>query len=90
MAEDLYINAGSKTEKYRALLPQLKNLLAGEDDLIANLANTYYTLLMLDAQLAISEETEVKWKESVRVMQALKNAGQGNEAGLAQTEATYY
>ena len=39
MAEDLYINAGSKTEKYRALLPQLKNLLAGEDDLIANLAN---------------------------------------------------
>lgn len=39
MAEDLYINAGSKTEKYRALLPQLKNLLAGEDDLIVNLAN---------------------------------------------------
>ena len=39
MSEDLYINAGSKTEKYRALLPQLKNLLAGEDDLIANLAN---------------------------------------------------
>ena len=39
MAEDLYINAGSKTEKYRALLPQLKNLLAGEDDLIANLAS---------------------------------------------------
>lgn len=24
MAEDLYINAGGKTEKYRALLPQLK------------------------------------------------------------------
>ena len=39
MAEDLYINAGSKTEKYQTLLPQLKNLLAGEDDLIANLAN---------------------------------------------------
>lgn len=64
--------------------------LAVKTQLIANLANTYYTLLMLDAQLAISEETEVKWKESVRVMQALKNAGQGNEAGLAQTEATYY
>ena len=26
MAEDLYINAGSKTEKYRALLPQLKKI----------------------------------------------------------------
>ncbi len=64
--------------------------LAVKTQLIANLANAYYTLLMLDAQLAISKETEVKWKESVRVMQALKYAGQGNEAGLAQTEATYY
>lgn len=64
--------------------------LAVKTQLIANLANAYYTLLMLEAQLAISKETEVKWKESVRVMQALKNAGQGNEAGLAQTEATYY
>ncbi|WP_300704452.1 GAF domain-containing protein [Bacteroides sp.] len=39
MAEDLYIDKGSKEEKYRALLPQLKNLIDGEDDLIANLAN---------------------------------------------------
>lgn len=58
--------------------------------LIANMANAYYTLLMLDAQLEISKETEVKWKESVRTMKALKEAGQGNAAGLAQTEATYY
>lgn len=58
--------------------------------LIANMANAYYTLLMLDAQLEISKETEVKWKESVRVMKALKDAGDVNEAGLAQTEATYY
>lgn len=39
MAEDLYIEKGSKDEKYRALLPQLKNLIAGEEDLIANLSN---------------------------------------------------
>lgn len=39
MAEDLYIDKGSKEEKYRALLPQLKSLIEGEDDLIANLAN---------------------------------------------------
>ncbi len=39
MAEDLYIDNGGKEAKYRALLPQIKNLLAGEDDLIANLAN---------------------------------------------------
>ena len=63
---------------------------AVQTQLIANMANAYYTLLMLDAQLEIAKETEVKWKESVRAMKALKNAGQGNEAGLAQTEATYY
>ena len=39
MAEDLCICEGTKEEKYRALLPQIKGLLAGEDDLIANLAN---------------------------------------------------
>lgn len=39
MAEDLYISSGNKEEKYRALLPQLKGLMEGEDDLIANLAN---------------------------------------------------
>lgn len=63
---------------------------AVKTQLIANIANAYYTLLMLDAQMAISKETEVKWQESVRTMKALKDAGMGNEAGLAQTEATYY
>lgn len=63
---------------------------AVKTQLIANIANAYYTLLMLDAQSGISKETKVKWEESVRVMKALKEAGQGNEAGLAQTEATYY
>lgn len=39
MAEDLHICGGSKEEKYRSLLPQVRNLIAGEDDLVANLAN---------------------------------------------------
>lgn len=39
MAEDLNIAQGTKEEKYLTLLPQLKSLLEGEDDLIANLAN---------------------------------------------------
>ena len=39
MAEDLCISNGSKEEKYRMLLPQIKCLIEGEDDLIANLAN---------------------------------------------------
>jgi GAF domain-containing protein len=39
MAEDLHIATGTKEEKYKTILPQIKGLLEGEDDLIANLAN---------------------------------------------------
>ena len=39
MAEDLQVINGSKQEQYEALLPQIKGLLDGEPDLIANLAN---------------------------------------------------
>ncbi|RYY68747.1 MAG: GAF domain-containing protein [Chitinophagaceae bacterium] len=39
MAEDLEIAKGTKEEQYQTLLPQIKGLLEGEPDLIANLAN---------------------------------------------------
>ncbi len=39
MAEDLTIATGTKEEQYKALLPQIKALIEGETDLIANLAN---------------------------------------------------
>lgn len=39
MAEDLMIVKGTKQEQYEALLPQIKGLLQGETDLVANLAN---------------------------------------------------
>lgn len=39
MAEDLQIIRGSKREQYEALLPQIRGLLTGESDLIANMAN---------------------------------------------------
>lgn len=39
MAEDLQIISGSKKEQYQSLLPQIKGLLDGETDLVANLAN---------------------------------------------------
>lgn len=39
MSEDLQIITGSKAEQYQTLLPQIKALLEGEPDLIANLAN---------------------------------------------------
>ncbi|RYZ61181.1 MAG: GAF domain-containing protein [Chitinophagaceae bacterium] len=39
MAEDLTIIKGTKEEQYETLLPQIKALLEGETDLVANLAN---------------------------------------------------
>lgn len=39
MAESLHITGVSKTDKYESLLPQIKALVEGEKDLIANLAN---------------------------------------------------
>jgi L-methionine (R)-S-oxide reductase len=39
MAEDLTIIQGTKEEVYKSLVPQIKGLLDGEPDLIANLAN---------------------------------------------------
>jgi L-methionine (R)-S-oxide reductase len=39
MAEDLNVIEGTKEEQYKSLLPQIKGLLEGETDVIANLAN---------------------------------------------------
>ncbi len=39
MSEDLLIAKGTKAEQYESLLPQIKALLEGEQDLVANLAN---------------------------------------------------
>lgn len=44
MAEDLKIVAGTKTESYQSIIPQIKALIEGEPDLVANLANTVAAL----------------------------------------------
>lgn len=39
MAEELTLINGSKEEQYRSVLPQIKALIEGEEDVVANLAN---------------------------------------------------
>ena len=39
MAEDLKIITGSKAEQYQELIPQIRGLIDGEPDLVANLSN---------------------------------------------------
>lgn len=60
---------------------------AVQTQLISSVANSYYTLLMLDNQFAISQQTVNNWKENLKAMRALKEAGQYNEAAVAQAEA---
>lgn len=44
MAENLNIIEGSKSEQYESMIPQIKGLLHGETDLIANTANVVAAL----------------------------------------------
>lgn len=60
---------------------------AVQTQLVATIANSYYTLLMLDEQLTISNRTLKTWEESIRTLEALKRAGKTNEAAVLQAKA---
>lgn len=45
---------------------------------------------MLDAQLEISEQTKISWKESADATRALMNAGRADNSAVSQMEAAYY
>lgn len=61
---------------------------AVQTNLIATVANGYYTLLMLDEQLRISKETLVSWQKSVCVLESLKRGGGGvTDAAVLQSKA---
>ena len=60
---------------------------AVQTQLVATIANSYYTLLMLDEQLRISTGTMTTWEESIRTLEALKRAGKTNEAAVLQAKA---
>ncbi len=60
---------------------------AVQTQLVASIANTYYTLLMLDEQMSVSQRTFDNWKENIRTMEALKRAGKTNEAAVLQAKS---
>lgn len=55
--------------------------------LIATMANSYYNLLCLDAQLDICRRTVDSWRETVRTLEARKEVGEANEAAVTQARA---
>lgn len=60
---------------------------AVQTQLVATIADSYYTLLMLDCQLAISERTLDTWEKTVRMLEALKKSGGANDAAVLQARA---
>ena len=58
--------------------------------LIANIASSYYQLVALDEQKAVTEKTIENRKKSLETNKALKEAGNITEVGVKQTEAQLY
>lgn len=63
---------------------------AVQTQLVAAIAESYYALLGLDEQLAISRRTLNTWEENIRTLDALKRAGKTNEAAVLQAKANKY
>ena len=63
---------------------------AARTSIIANVANLYYTLQMLDEQLKTTEATIKIWAENVRAMELMKTGGMTTQAAVSQAKANYY
>ena len=88
---DIFGKMRNAKQQTKALYAQSKEYRqAVRTQLIAGIANTYYTLLMLDEQLTISEQTALSWKETTDATRALMNAGKADDSAVSQMEATYY
>lgn len=60
---------------------------AVQTSLVASVASTYYTLLMLDQQIAITEQTLLNWDHTISTLRSLMRAGRSNETAVLQAEA---
>lgn len=86
---DFFGKLRNAKERSKAALEQsIAYQQAVHTQLVATVAGSYYSLLMLDEQLRISERTLENWNENLRVIEAMKNAGRLNETSVLQSEAT--
>jgi multidrug efflux system outer membrane protein len=61
-----------------------------QSEVVSRIASNYYTLLALDKQLEITEQTVRNWDTTVTSMRALKTAARVTEAAVVQSEAQRY
>jgi NodT family efflux transporter outer membrane factor (OMF) lipoprotein len=85
---------GKFNRQQRARFADVLNSYAGQNlvktSLISNIAMTYYSLLALDEQLRITNESKALMEESVSTIQALMDAGLQNAAAVEQMKASLY
>lgn len=72
------------------LLEQEAYRRAVQSELIASIANNYYSLLMLDEQVAISTSTLRVWQEQVRTLESLLKVGEETENAVTSARASLY
>ena len=60
---------------------------ATQTAIVTGVANLYYSLQMLDEQLATTRSTLVLWHKNITAMEAMKEAGMTNAAALASAKA---
>src|SRR5574344_1412561 len=77
----------TKEQKQAAYQQQKAYAQAVMTKLIATIAEDYYSLLMLDRQLEITEQTVTTWTANVKAEKAMKEAGKATEASVNQAEA---
>ncbi|MFC4213133.1 efflux transporter outer membrane subunit [Pedobacter lithocola] len=82
--------SSAKRGAYAALLQSDAAKRAVQTQLIATIANSYYSLLALDKQLAITEQTIKIRMQDVETMKALKEGAIVNGAAVVQSEANLY
>jgi NodT family efflux transporter outer membrane factor (OMF) lipoprotein len=63
---------------------------AVQTDLVAGIAGYYYTLLGLDRELQITEQSVKNWITTVEMMKSLKDADVVTEAAVVQSDASRY
>ena len=63
---------------------------AVHSQIVCGVASVYYSLVMLNQQLGLTQRTSEIWKEQVESMELLKAAGRTNEAAVVQSRANYY
>ena len=79
----------SKEQAKSALLQSNEYLQMVRTQLISSVATNYYTLLMLDEQLLITNESAATLAETLEVMKNLKEAGLQSDAAVRQASANY-